>query len=141
MNYLLDTCVLSEFTKRKPDGRIIKWMDSIEEEKIFISAITIGEIQNGVERLPESVRKSERKLWLNTALLNRFGERILAIDQETMLVWGLMTAKLENEGHPMGVMDSLIAATVIKNNMILVTRNVSDFHVSTILQVYNPWIT
>ena len=57
MNYLLDTCVLSEFTRRKPGEKVIRWVDRIDEEKIFISVITLGEIQRGAERLPESARK------------------------------------------------------------------------------------
>ena len=70
MNYLLDTCVLSEFTRRKPNENVLAWIDSIDEEMLFISVITIGEIQRGIERMPESHRKTELLGWMNTGLLS-----------------------------------------------------------------------
>ena len=94
MNYLLDTCVLSEFTRRQPDNRVIDWLNSIEEEKLFISVITVGEIQRGIERLPDSYRKTELLTWMNTGLLKRFAGRMIAIDAPTMLMWGSLTARL-----------------------------------------------
>ena len=87
MNYLLDTCVLSEFTRRQPEGRVIDWLNSIEEEKLFISVITIGEIQHGIERLPDSHRKTELLIWMNNGLLIRFAERLVTIDAPTMFLW------------------------------------------------------
>ena len=138
MNYLLDTCVLSEFTRRQPDKRVIHWLDSIEEEKLFISVITVGEIQRGIERLPDSHRKTELLVWMNNELLNRFAERIIAIDAPTMFMWGSLTARLEAAGQPMGVMDSLIVASALQNNLIVATRNVTDF-LPCGVQVINPW--
>ena len=138
MNYLLDTCVLSEFTRRQPEPRVIDWLGSIEEEKLFISVITIGEVQRGVERLPDSHRKTELRAWMNTGLLTRFAERTIAIDAPTMFLWGSLVVRLEAEGHPMGAMDSLILASVLRNNLILATRNVADFLPSGV-QVINPW--
>jgi tRNA(fMet)-specific endonuclease VapC len=138
MNYLLDTCVLSEFTRRKPDESVIRWVESMDEEKLFLSVIAIGEIQRGIERMPESHRKSELLAWMNNGLIERFGERILALETQTMFCWGSLTARLENAGRPMPLMDSLIAATALQNNLILVTRNVTDF-LSCGMQVINPW--
>ncbi len=138
MNYLLDTCVLSEFTRRKPEEKVIRWVESIDEEKLFLSAITIGEIQRGIERLPDSPRKTELLVWMNNDLIERFTSRILSIDAQTMFVWGSLVARMENSGHPISVMDSLIVATALQNNLIIVTRNVSDFLPSGV-QVINPW--
>lgn len=138
MNYLLDTCVLSEFTRRQPDQRVIDWLDSIEEEKFFISVITVGEIQRGIERLPDSHRKTELLVWMNNGLLQRFAERMVVIDAPGMFLWGSLTARLEAAGQPMGVMDSLIAASALQNNLIVATRNVADFLPSGV-QVINPW--
>ena len=138
MNYLLDTCVLSEFTRRQPYQRLVNWLDSIEEEKLFISVITVGEIQRGIERLPNSHRKTELLVWMNNGLLNRFAERTISIDSPTMYLWGSLTANLEASGQPMGVMDSLIVASALQNNLILATRNVTDFLPSGV-QVINPW--
>jgi toxin FitB len=138
MNYLLDTCVLSEFTRRKPDEKVIRWLDSIDEEKLFISAIALGEIQRGIERLPESGRKTELLAWMNNGLLQRFGPRILPLEAETMLLWGSLTARLESAGRPLPVMDSLIAAAALQHNLILATRNVADFSPCGV-QLTNPW--
>lgn len=86
MNYLLDTCVISEFTRRRPDERVVEWVDRIEESKLFLSVISLGEIQRGVERLPGSHRKTELLAWMNDALLERFGPRLVPLDAATMLI-------------------------------------------------------
>ena len=138
MNYLLDTCVLSEFTRRQPDQRVMDWLNAIDEEKLFLSVITIGEIQRGIERLPDSHRKTELLVWMNNGLLKRFATRMIEIDAPTMFLWGSLTARLEASGQPMGVMDSLILASALQNNLIVTTRNVSDLLPSGV-QVVNPW--
>ena len=138
MNYLLDTCVLSEFTRRQPDVRVVDWLNSIEEEKLFISVISVGEIQRGIERLPDSHPKTELLVWMNNGLLERFAGRMVTIDVPTMFLWGSLTARLEAAGQPMGVMDSLIVASALQNNLIVATRNVADFLPGGV-QVINPW--
>ena len=138
MNYLLDTCVLSEFTRRKPDPNVTGWVDRIEEEKLFISVITLGEIQRGIERLPESHRKTELLAWMNNDLVERFEARLLPLDAAMMLVWGSLSARLENAGQPLPVMDTLIAATALRHNLVVATRNVPHFTPCG-TQVINPW--
>ena len=138
MNYLLDTCVLAEFTRHQPDTGVIDWLTSIDEEKLFISVITIGEIQRGIERLPDSHRKTELQLWMNNRLLTRFAERMVTIDAPTMFIWGSLVARLKAAGQTMGVMDSLILASALQNNLIIATRNVVDFLTGGV-QVINPW--
>lgn len=138
MSYLLDACILSEFTHRQPEERVIHWLDSIDEEKLFLSVITIGEIQHGIERLPESRRKNELTAWLNDELLERFSGRTIELDVATLLLWGTLTARVETSGQPMSVMDSLIAASALHNDLILVTRNTTDFMPCGV-QLLNPW--
>ena len=138
MNYLLDTCVISEYTRRKPEEKVIRWVDSMAEDALFLSAITIGEIKKGVERLETSHRKTELQVWLNNGIIRRFGDRILPLDAQTMLVWGSLSARMGKAGQPMPVMDSLLVATAMQNNLILATRNVSDF-LACGVQVINPW--
>ncbi len=138
MNYLLDTCVLSEFTRRKPEEKVIRWLDSMDEEKLFVSAITIGEIQHGIERMTESHRKTELQVWINNGLMERFSQRILSLDAQTMFLWGALAARIEKSGQTLALMDSLIIATALQNSLIIVTRNVSDF-VPSGVQVINPW--
>ncbi|HNR46423.1 MAG TPA: type II toxin-antitoxin system VapC family toxin [Anaerolineaceae bacterium] len=138
MNYLLDTCVLSEFTRRQPDSRVVDWLNAIAEDRLFISVITVGEIQHGIERLPDSHRKTELLVWMNTALLERFAGRMVTIDAPTMHQWGSLTARMEALGQPLGLMDSLIIASALQHNLIVATRNVADFLPGGV-QVINPW--
>ncbi len=138
MNYLLDTCVLSEYTRRQPNAKVIRWIEGIDEEKFFLSAITIGEIYHGLERLPESRRKTELITWINNELIARFAQRVLSLDAQTMFLRGSLVARMENTGHPMSLMDSLIVASAFQHNLIIVTRNVNDF-LPCGIQVTNPW--
>ncbi len=138
MNYLLDTCVISELVKKKPDVNVVNWIDAAEESSLFLSAITIGEIQKGIEKLPNSKRKTSLRQWLSGQLLARFAGRIAAIDTEVMLTWGQLAARLDQQGIPMPAVDSFIAATALHGNFTLVTRNEDDFK-HTGLSILNPW--
>ena len=138
MKFLLDTCVISELVSTKPDFKVIQWVDSVDEERLFLSVITIGEIKKGVEKLPDSTRRSALKEWLEDELLVRFNGRLLPIDTRVMLAWGELVAGLEKQGSPMPAMDSLIAATALENRLNLVTRNQDDFAHSSV-NLINPW--
>jgi toxin FitB len=138
VTFLLDTCVISELVAKQPNLRVVRWVDSIDEDKLFLSAITIGEIKRGIEKLPDSGRKSVLAQWLEDDLLIRFTDRILAVDTPVMLVWGQLAADLEKQGRRMPAIDSLIAATCLQGRLDLVTRNESDFAHSGVT-VINPW--
>lgn len=138
MNYLLDTCVLSEYTKKQPTQRVVDWVASNSEATLFLSALSIGEIVRGVELMPESHRKAALFAWLNKDLLSRFGERLLPIDADVMLIWGSLAARLEKSGHKLPFADSLIAATALNHNLVLVTRNEADY-INSGVQMINPW--
>jgi len=138
MTFLLDTCVISELAAKQPNLQVVQWVDSIDEDKLFLSAITIGEIKRGIEKLADSSRKSALAEWLEGDLLIRFTNRILSIDILVMLVWGQLAADLEKHGRRMPAIDSLIAATCLQGWLDLVTRNESDFAHSGV-NVINPW--
>jgi tRNA(fMet)-specific endonuclease VapC len=138
MTFLLDTCVISELVAKQPNLHVVQWIDSMDEDKLFLSAVTIGEIKRGIEKLADSTRKSALAEWLEGDLLLRFTDRILPIDTPVMLVWGQLTADLEKQGRPMPAIDSLIAATCLQARLDLVTRNESDFAHSGVA-VVNPW--
>lgn len=138
LGYLLDTCVLSEFVKPRPEPKVVDWLNAAEMERVFLSAVTIGEIQLGISNLPASNRRTELEIWLNSTLPAQFPDRVLPLDADTFVAWGEMTAQLRRQGLPMAVMDALIAATALQHKMVLVTRNVADFK-STGLSLLNPW--
>jgi predicted nucleic acid-binding protein len=138
MRYLLDTCVLSEFTKPKPEKRVMAWLSEQDLEALCVSAVTIGEIQRGISLLPSSNRRTTLEAWLNEQWVNQFSGRVLSLDTDTFLTWGGLMARLRQEGRTMGVFDSLIAATALQHRLTIVTRNTRDFqHAQTSL--FDPW--
>jgi predicted nucleic acid-binding protein len=139
MNYLLDTCVISEYTRREPSLKVIHWVDDLDESNLFLSVITIGEIKKGIERLPAgSNRKQDLALWLNNGLLERFSGRIYPLTVEILLRWGTLYAGVEASGQTVSTLDSLIAAIALFHHAILVTRNEDHFR-PTRVEIVNPW--
>ncbi len=138
MRYLLDTCVISELAAKKPDSRVVAWIDSIDPEVACLSVITIGEIQRGIERVGSVERRIVLQKWLDIDLLNRFEGRILVLDIKTMIVWGHLTASMQIAGTPLPAVDSMLAATALRYDCVLVTRNERDFIPSGVT-VLNPW--
>ena len=138
MKALLDTCVISELVSKKPNPKVVEFVDSLDAEDVFLSVITVGEIVKGIEKLPSSKRRSELQAWLNDDLLVRFEGNVVPLDIVIMAEWGRIAARLESKGKTMPVIDSLIAATVLDRKMTLVTRNVSDFE-GTDAEILNPW--
>ena len=137
MRYLLDTCVLSELVKSAPDLHVIQWFEARKAHELCISAMTWGELQRGVTRLPESKRRSELTQWLQQLEIG-FENRILAFDQNISKVWAHMTVQAETQGKSVAAFDSIIAATARAHEGKLVTRNVRDF-ANTGIDVFNPW--
>jgi toxin FitB len=138
MKYLLDTNIISELIARQPDERVVAWVDVQDPASIYLSVITIGEIQKGIVKLPASKRKETLAAWLRDDLLARFSGRILSITSEVMLRWGELTGRLEQAGKPLPAIDSLIAAIALQGGYALITRNEDDFK-DTGVMLINPW--
>ena len=138
MNYLIDTNVISELISRQPNQNVIEWVDHQLAAQLYLSVITIGELQKGISKLSPSTRKIELQTWLHEELLIRFQGRILGLDTLVMLKWGELVGHLSQIGHNLPAIDSLIAAQSIYYNCCLVTRNISDFQ-NTGVQLFNPW--
>ena len=137
MNYLLDTCVISELVRPAPNRKVIDWLNEQPSEVLFLCAITIGEIRKGLTKLPDSGKKERLTLWLNTLLIE-YKERIFSIDLTVCENWGVLQGNAEKAGTPMSSIDGLLAATTYSHNLTLATRNESDFTPANI-PIINPW--
>ena len=135
MSYLLDTNILSELVRPKPNHNVLKWVDSVPHEALHISVLTLGEIRKGVETIRSGERKEELILWLDYELPKWFTNRVLAVDHSIADRWGKLQAQIK---RPIPAIDSLLAASALQHNLKLVTRNVKDFHFPQ-LEVINPW--
>jgi len=139
MRYLLDTNVVSELVKPKPDDRVRRWIEETNESILFLSVLTLGEIRNGVQRLRSGRRRGRLESWLQVDLPSRFQDRILPIDSAIADRWGRVSAIAAAKGKPVPVIDGLLAATAIHHNLTLVTRNSSDVS-GTGVPTLNPWL-
>ncbi|HFE37472.1 MAG TPA: type II toxin-antitoxin system VapC family toxin [Gammaproteobacteria bacterium] len=138
MKYLLDTCVISEVIKPKPSKKVVAWIKNQEEENLYLSALTFGEIEKGIEKSVDGRRKNKLRLWVEEDLKQRFEGRVLNIDVRVATRWGEIQGKSEKEGKPLSSIDGLIAVTGLVNNCVVVTRNISDMQQSS-AELHNPW--
>ena len=134
MSFLLDTVVLSELRKAKPSSKVVQWIKVQKTESLFISVVSIGEIERGIERArkTDAAFATELEQWLET-LLSLYADRVLQVTANAARLWGRLSAKLGHEGA-----DLLIAATALSHGATVVTRNVKHF-VPTGVRVFNPF--
>jgi len=136
LKYLLDTNIISEFVSKKPSQKVLDYVNSLDENDIYLSVITIEEIRFGIEKLDKKIDMLSD--WLNNDLMQRFEGRILDIDIDIMLKWGEINAQLQKIGKPMPIMDSLIASSCLAKGFVLITRNEKDFY-SFEIEMVNPF--
>lgn len=136
MSYLIDTNVLSELVRAKPDAAVLHWFSNTPDDALFLSALTLGEIRKGVEKMADIKRREKLRLWLEHDLRDWFGARILPVGPEVADHWGRLLAQV---GRPVPAIDSLLAATALHHDLRLVTRNIKDFDYAG-LEVVNPWL-
>ncbi|GAA5007246.1 type II toxin-antitoxin system VapC family toxin [Acinetobacter puyangensis] len=141
MKYLLDTCVISEFTKPQPHSSVIQWLQATPIQFLYLSSLTIGEIQKGISQLDVSIRQQRLQSWLDEDIPLQFKQRILDVDEQTCRLWGQLCGQYGKQGRNLPVIDSLLAATAISRQMVLVTRNEKDFSIIAGLQLLNPWLS
>jgi len=139
MKYLLDTCVISEVIKPRADKNVVSWMQNQDEESLYLSVLTFGEIEKGIEKSTDEARKRKLQLWVEEDLKKRFEGRIVPINIDVSVKWGAIQGNAELLGKPMPAIDGLIAVSGLVHNCIVVTRNVSDMEQSTV-ELLNPWI-
>lgn len=137
MNFLLDTNAVSDWVKPRPNPGLIRWMEAADEDRVYLSVISLAELRYGTERMPMGARRTRLEQWVRHELPLRFEGRILSVDQGVAEAWGRTVARSEALGRPMGVMDAFLSATAEVHRLALVTRNVSDFPL--LKAVVNPW--
>ncbi len=132
--FLLDTCVLSEATKMQPSTDVDAWLKQRPTVELFISAVTLGELRYGIDRMPQGVRRARLEIWFDETAHRGFPDRIISFDKDIALLWGRLRSL-----HPgAAIADSQIAATAFFHGLTLVTRNVRDFSFAG-LSLFNPW--
>jgi toxin FitB len=138
VNFLLDTNVLSEVRRPAPDRTMLGWLDTIDEDRVFISVASIAELRRGVALMDDGRRRTALADWLANDLPARFAERVLPIDRAIAERWGDLMAQSRRSGVALSVMDGFFAATALAKDLTLVTRNVRDFE-SFDVKLKNPW--
>jgi hypothetical protein len=138
MSFLLDTNVVSESTKLRPNTGLMAWLDGVDENSVFLSVITLTELRYGVERLAAGRRRKQLDRWLEHELPQRFEGRILPVDALVADACGRLVARTESLGRPIEARDAFIAATAQVHRLTLVTRNASHFE-TTLKSILTPW--
>jgi predicted nucleic acid-binding protein len=138
MSFLLDTNVVSEWVKPRPNAGLTNWLSRVDEDDVFLSVVTFAELRFGVERLASGSRRTRLDEWIRIELPVRFEQRILLVDGAVADEWGRMVARGAGRGRPIGAMDALVASTAQVHGLTLVTRNAKDFE-GAVKSVLNPW--
>ena len=136
--FLVDTNVLSEAVRTKPEPRVLDWIGTADETLLFLSALTLGEIRKGLALLPQGKRRTRIETWIDVEVRSRFAGRILPITSAVADRWGLLTAEAKRKGRALATIDGLLAATALEYNITIVTRNVRGFRDTHVL-LLNPW--
>ena len=137
MKFLLDTCIISETARSRPDTRVMEWLGSVDEGDLFVPAVVFGELRKGVERRNDDSKKIALARWLDECR-EIYGDRIVPFDYDVSNLWGKVVANLQKAGKTPPVIDSQIAATALCHGMTLVTRNVRDM-ADFAVQLLNPF--
>lgn len=138
MRLLLDTNVLSEVTKPAPDQRVLEWLDKLDEDRAFISVVSIAEIRRGAALMGQGRKRDALSEWLAEDLPQRFEHRVLAVDEPIALAWGDLMGLAKRRGRGLSSMDGLIAANAIAGELTLATRNTEDFD-GFVTDLFDPW--
>ncbi|WP_456409645.1 PIN domain-containing protein [Oceanithermus sp.] len=139
MRYLLDTPVISELVRPKPNARVTEWVRRAEPAALYLSVVTFGELAKGIEKLADGARRRQLLTWMERDLKSWFAGRVLPIDLEVAERWGLILARAEASGRTLPAVDALLAASALTHGLVLVTRNTRHFRV-TGLEVFDPWV-
>jgi predicted nucleic acid-binding protein len=136
--FLLDTNVVSELVRPRPDPRVPAWVHATDDDLLFLSVLTLGDIRKGIASLTDTGRKVRLETWISRILIPHFEDRILLVDQAVAERWGRITGMLALQGSPLAVVDGLLAATALHHNLTLVTRNTRHLALTGV-PAFDPW--
>lgn len=134
---LLDTNVLSEFTKPFPDQRVVETLRGLDSRRVYVSVFSLGELRKGLELLPPGAKREELRRF-SERIERQYGRRLLDVDLDVAQIWGELTARGRKLGKPLNTTDGLIAATALRHGLHVMTRNVKDFEPTGVLLI-DPW--
>jgi len=138
MSFLLDSNVVSEWAKPRPNPGVVAWLAGTNEDQVFLSVVTLAELRHGIERMATGRRQRQLGAWLENEIPMRFEGRVLSIDPAIADACGKLVARSEAEGRPVEAMDAFLAATALVHQLTLVTRNTAHFD-SILKALLNPW--
>ena len=138
--WLLDTNVLSELRRPKPDAKVVQFVSSQPLDLLYVSVVTFAEIRFGIELVKEVTRRMELNEWLEHKLRPMFEDRVLEISEDIMLKWRLLVEEGRKSGHTFAQPDLIIAATALHHGLTVVSRDTSEYELANV-SVLNPWIT
>jgi toxin FitB len=138
VRYLLDTNVISEWTKPRPDPAVVAWLDAADEDALYLSVLAFAEIRLGIELLPAGRKRARISAWLERDLAGRFEGRIIGIERDIAEAWAAIVARGRAHGATPPILDAFVAATALVHQMTLVTRNERDL-AGLDVPLVNPW--
>lgn len=136
--WLLDTNVLSELRRPKPDARVVAFVSGQPLDLLYVSAVTFAEIRFGIELIKDAGRRMELNEWLEHKLRPMFEDRVLEISEDVMLKWRLLVEEGRKRGHTFSQPDLIIGATALHHGLTIVSRDVSEYEMANV-PVLNPW--
>jgi predicted nucleic acid-binding protein len=136
--FLLDTNIPSEMTRPHPQSSVTGWLDNADDDQLYFSVVSLGEVPKGVTILPDGKRRRDLQRWLDETLRPWFQGRILPVDEAIAERWGVLAGECQLKGRPLKVADGYIAATALEHDLTIVTRNVRDFAGLGVV-LLNPW--
>ena len=137
--WLLDTNVLSELRRPRPDPNVVAFVAAKPLENLFVSSVTFAEIRFGIERVADAARRAELNDWLTHVLRPMFDQRVLGVSEDVMFKWRLLVEEGRKVRHTFSQPDLIIAATALHHGLTVVTRDTSDFEKAR-APVLNPWL-
>jgi predicted nucleic acid-binding protein len=136
--FLLDTNIPSELMRQRPEPRVTGWVAARDISELFLSVVSIGELETGFTTMQDAARRTRLELALQRHLAILFPGRVLPVTQPIAALWGRLDGMRQLSGRPLGAPDGMIAATAIEHDLTLVTRNVKDFERLGV-SILNPW--